>query len=473
MDNSTNNKNIFQSELPCEKKNGHSIIQEFINNYPYGVQDLIKLLECGYQITYEDRKIMKEQFPADTYKYYATFSRLAFKLYQEGQAELITTLITSGVDLSGTIYTIEALLSNKPEYFSFQTNVWVCIANNAITHYKNHWIFCEAALKQSGKWEEVYKAESFLRKHNKLDKNEIITWKKPKEYKILKLLYPQLQVPAVRFLEEDEQLDPYQTGISLFHKTELSDMLETLSMSIEKERPVWGYHHIAGATAEAKINTLWHTFPHEEFLEALFYLADHKHSSSILNLLIKEEANEIRDAVHAPNTLHKLQTGLEVGRIYHPEFLLLLWELGYRHKKTEDWQKDNSLTNTTKMRLYCLDKLFDNTLNIDLKEILTSSIIQAVCLIEDIRNNRITFTNHPNWKSRINSIRSASNHLLNNYWGYIDMALDNFHTKEGQSMRTYLCQKEPGIKLDNKEETIVKETNLYKALTILYPDIYN
>lgn len=41
MDNSTNNKNIFQSELPCEKKNGHSIIQEFINNYPYGVQDLI------------------------------------------------------------------------------------------------------------------------------------------------------------------------------------------------------------------------------------------------------------------------------------------------------------------------------------------------------------------------------------------------------------------------------------------------
>lgn len=57
MDNSTNNKNIFQSELPCEKKNGHSIIQEFINNYPYGVQDLIKLLECGYQITYEDRQV--------------------------------------------------------------------------------------------------------------------------------------------------------------------------------------------------------------------------------------------------------------------------------------------------------------------------------------------------------------------------------------------------------------------------------
>ena len=124
------------------------------------------------------------------------------------------------------------------------------------------------------------------------------------------------------------------------------------------------------------------------------------------------------------------------------------------------------------MRLYCLDKLFDNTLNIDLKEILTSSIIQAVCLIEDIRNNRITFTNHPNWKSRINSIRSASNHLI--IIGItIDMTLDNFHTKEGQSMRTYLCQKEPGIKLDNKEETIVKETNLYKALTILYPDIYN
>ena len=120
MDNSTNNKNIFQSELPCEKKNGHSIIQEFINNYPYGVQDLIKLLECGYQITYEDRKIMKEQFPTDTYKYYATFSRLAFKLYQEGQAELITTLITSGVDLSGTIYTLKHYFPTNPNISVFK-----------------------------------------------------------------------------------------------------------------------------------------------------------------------------------------------------------------------------------------------------------------------------------------------------------------------------------------------------------------
>lgn len=65
-------------------------------------------------------------------------------------------------------------------------------------------------------------------------------------------------------------------------------------------------------------------------------------------------------------------------------------------QKTEDWQKGNSLTNATKMKLYCLDKLFDNTLNIDLKEILDNSIIQAVCLIEYIKNNRIIFTNHPN-----------------------------------------------------------------------------
>lgn len=120
MDNSTNNKNIFQSELPCEKKNGHSIIQEFINNYPYGVQDLIKLLECGYQITYEDRKIMKEQFPTDTYKYYATFSRLAFKLYQEGQAELITTLITSGVDLSGTFIRLKHYFPTNPNISVFK-----------------------------------------------------------------------------------------------------------------------------------------------------------------------------------------------------------------------------------------------------------------------------------------------------------------------------------------------------------------
>ena len=38
---------------------------------------------------------------------------------------------------------------------------------------------------------------------------------------------------------------------------------------------------------------------------------------------------------------------------------------------------------------------------------------------------------------------------------------------------SYLVQENKLIKLDNKEETIVKETNLYKALTILYPDIYN
>ena len=70
-------------------------------------------------------------------------------------------------------------------------------------------------------------------------------------------------------------------------------MLETLSISIEKERPVWGISSLAGATAEEKIIHYGIHFPNEEFLEALFYLADHKHSSSILNLLIKEEAYEI------------------------------------------------------------------------------------------------------------------------------------------------------------------------------------
>ena len=116
-------------------------------------------------------------------------------------------------------------------------------------------------------------------------------------------------------------------------------MLETLSISIEKERPVWGYHHIAGATAEEKINTLWHTFPNEEFLEALFYLADHKHSSSILNLLIKEEANEIRDAIHAPQYTSQVTNRAGSRKNISSGVSTSLWELGYRHKKTEDWQK--------------------------------------------------------------------------------------------------------------------------------------
>ena len=470
MNNLNNNEGFFQQEMPYDGRNGHIIIQEFINNYHYSSQGLINLLEHGYQVTYEDRKIMQSQLPLKDYKYYATHSRLAFRLYQQGHPELISILFASDPTFSGTIYTIESLLFNKPEYFDFETNVWV--ANNAINLYKAYWIFCEAALRQSGKWEEIYQVDSFSKKYNELDKDAILQWRKPKEYKILKLLYPQLQVPIVQFLEE-EQSDIHQTVNSLFYRTELSDILQTLSINIEKQRPVWGYHHIDGTTAEEKVNALWHTLPHEEFFDALFYLANYKHASFILNQLIKYVENEVKDAIYVPDTLYKLQIGLENGKIKNPDFLLLLWELGYRHKTLEDWQKGNALTSSEKMQLYCLDKLFNNRFEIDLKDILNNTTIQAIGLIEDIKNNRIVFTNQPNWKSRINNIRSLPNHPLNDYWEYIDIALDNFHAKNGQSMRNYLCQKQPGIKLEKKDVTIIKESNFYKALTILYPDIYN
>lgn len=77
------------------------------------------------------------------------------------------------------------------------------------------------------------------------------------------------------------------------------------------------------------------------------------------------------------------------------------------------------------MKLYCLDKFYDMSLDIDLKEIMNSIALRAICMVEAIKTNDLFCTSNPNWKSYINGVRGVTlQHPLNQYWGYIDMAFD-------------------------------------------------
>lgn len=471
--NENNYENLFLQNIYSIDEKEQGSIQTLFEEYPCDINErLVNLLQHGYQITREDRKTIRDKCGYDTYKTYATLSRLSFTLYQQGRSDLIPKMFSFSNSLIGAIFTIEALISNKPEYFDYHTNVWVCIANNAITHYKDYWIFCEAAFRKYGKWDEVYQAGSFRKKYDDLDKDAILQWKEKKEYEILKLLYPQLEIPSVQFQEIEKPEDLYLLANTLIKKSELSDILLTLSINIEKQRPTWGYHDITGNTAEDKIYTLWNTLPHETFFEALFYLSDSKHSALILELLIKYAENEVKDIIYNQDISYKLRIGLESGRIRNQDFLLLLWDIGYKHHPLQEWDKKGNRTTAEQMKLYCLDKLYNRESATALKEIIDKTVIQAICLIEDIKNNQMCFTGTPTWKSRINNLRSAKNNPLNDYWGYIDMALDGYHLANGLSMKNYLSQKEPGIKFEKRGESIDVNSNLYKALTILYPEIY-
>lgn len=84
-----------------------------------------------------------------------------FTLYKQGRPDLIMELFNSVDSFIKSIYTIESLLTGNSAYFNYKINVWLCIVNNAITNYRNYWIFCEAALKECGRWEELYRIDSF------------------------------------------------------------------------------------------------------------------------------------------------------------------------------------------------------------------------------------------------------------------------------------------------------------------------
>lgn len=464
----------FHQDINYKDKNDEGVIQILFKKDPlYIYGHLPFFLQQGYKLTQKDRVTMRDLCERNVYKKYATLSRLAFNLYQQGRPDLIMILFTSENIFIQSIYAIESLISNKPAYFEYKTNVWLCIANNAITHYKDYWIFIEAALRKYEKWEELYSTSSFKTKYDALDKNTILLWNDQKQYETLCLLYPQLKVPNVHFEKKPEEMSSYDLANTFFVKSSLSDTLTTLSIDIEKQRPVWGHYNIAGKTAEEKVYTLWDTLPHEIFFGALLYLSNSKSSYIILNQLKEHKRDEVKDILYHSEIDYKLKIGLEIGRIYNPNFLLSLWELGYRFQTLQEWNKQGGRTSAEQIKLYCLDRLYGNNASIDLEELMNSIIIRVICMIEAIKNNHLFFTTST-WKSCINSIRGTSKtHPLNEYWGYIDMALDSYKSADGQSMRRYLSRKEPGIKLEKNNEAIAMGSSLYKALTILYPEVYN
>ncbi|WP_394901073.1 DUF7829 domain-containing protein [Bacteroides xylanisolvens] len=137
-------------------ENGAGVIQLLFENASYNRDHfLVLFLQHGYQITRKDRETIRDKCEYVVYKKLATLSRLSFTLYEQGRPDLIAELFNSVDSFIKSIYTIESLLSNTSVYFEYKTNVWLCIANNAITNYRDYWIFCEAALKKCGKWEEI------------------------------------------------------------------------------------------------------------------------------------------------------------------------------------------------------------------------------------------------------------------------------------------------------------------------------
>ena len=326
-------------------------------------------------------------------------------------------------------------------------------------------------MKKCGKWEEIYKFSSFKAIYNAIDKDALLEWENQKQYEILRLLYPQLEVPDIRIKGKTVSL--LEQADSIFKKSELSDTFSSLGYAIRKQRPAWGCNDIEGRTAEEKVLSLWNTLPHDTFLMALLCL-NSGDSHIILEQLKEYARTDVLDILYSSEIHPKLQIGLEAGTVGNLDFLFSLWELGYRYHTHQEWQVHGNITSTKQMKLYCLDKFYDMSLDIDLKEIMNSIALRAICMVEAIKTNDLFCTSNPNWKSYINGVRGVTlQHPLNQYWGYIDMAFDAYHFTDGQSMRSYLSQKEPGIKLEKGSEKIEINSAIYKALSVLYPEVYN
>ena len=460
-------------DVNYKDENGQGVIQALFEKQTLCPNDyLVYFLQRGYQIERKDRETMRDRCGRETYKMYATLSRLAFSLYRQERADLIAELFHSTDHFIKLIYIIESFLSDKADYFAYKTNVWLCIANNAITNYQDYWIFIEAAIRECGRWEEIYRENSFQTKYNTIDRNATLKWKSKIQYEILCRLYPQLEVPAIHIEKQQEIITSYEYADSLFEESDLTKMLTVLSINIEKQRPVWGYKHIEGDTTEEKVYSLWNTLSHEVFFDALLYLSKFKYSYTILNQLKKHAETDLRDILYNnPEIQFKIQRGLEAGKISNLDFRFLLWDLGYRHDTIQGWRERGAKTSIRQMELYCMDRLCNNHSIGNLKEIMGSDIIHTICLIEAIKNNHLFFT-EKSWKSYMNSTRGAGqNHPTYKYWRYIDVALDGYLTENGKSMREYLLQKEPGIKLEKSNATVEVDSDLYRALSILYPEI--
>ena len=107
-------------------------------------------------------------------------------------------------------------------------------------------------------------------RYNAIDKDALLEWENQKQYEILRLLYPQLEVPDIRIKGKTVSL--LEQADSIFKKSELSDTFSSLGYAIRKQRPAWGCNDIEGRTAEEKVLSLWNTLPHDTFLMALLCL---------------------------------------------------------------------------------------------------------------------------------------------------------------------------------------------------------
>ena len=92
-------------------------------------------------------------------------------------------------------------------------------------------------MKKCGKWEEIYKISSFKAIYNAIDKDALLEWENKKQYEILRLLYPQLEVPDIRIKGKTVSL--LEQADSIFKKSELSDTFSSLGYAIRKQRPAW------------------------------------------------------------------------------------------------------------------------------------------------------------------------------------------------------------------------------------------
>lgn len=431
----------------------------------------IFLLRHGYTITREDCLAMNA-VGREYYKRNATQARLAHRLFEQNRSDLIPILFDYSNGILNTCFVLEALEKDCPQYFNYRTNPWQNIANNAIQHYRAHWPFIEAVYKKNNKWEQISANESFKGKYEKLDLAGIMKQMVRDEYTVLRLLYPHLDVPELPsdLIVAPKEVNIHEQASELFFETDLSKMLYSLCMSLEKQQVPWGYKDIPGDTAYEKINSLWCTYPQKDFFKAMFRLAGGTSGYTLLNCVLQYIGEKsFMEKLYNADILSMFRIGLASRRIYNASFLIKIWEMGYRHYTEESWDDCKRKYPLESVRLYCLDKLVGGHIP---DKLLEDETLRVIGMIESIRTDDLFFTNTPNWKSYINGTRGSSpERPMNRLWGYIDRALDAYRHENGMTMREYLTQKEPGIRLE-KSSSSEEDNEFLQVLKVLYPEVY-
>lgn len=167
----------------------------------------------------------------------------------------------------------------------------------------------------------------------------------------------------------------------------------------------------------------------------------------------------------------ELYNKIDERKIKDYETLAWLWKIGYRHHQFHapyyniDWA--NSKVCFDEEYLYdCLNELDSSDIRIYLT---LFNNLRILNIIGCIKYNHIFFGKRLTWSNLINSNRKFSN--ISVLWGYIDIALDGFY-HDGLSMREYLKKSDSKIKLERSNEEVDESSDLFKALSLLFPDVY-